>query len=96
MTYFAILVLTVRFGGEAERAAAFRELGQFLSGQLPWYQDARVYGAVSLLLALLAILLGSHSLARITLVVAGGLELLVLLAPEQISVTLLQWMNVGP
>ena len=71
VTYFAALALSIHWGGPENRAVAFRELGMFLSGDLGWYADARVYGAVSLLLALVSILFGVHPLARITLPVAG-------------------------
>lgn len=72
ITYFASLVLTVQFGEPESRAAAYRELGLFLSGTgQPWYGDSRVYGLASLVLALLSVLLGPHPLARITIPIAG-------------------------
>ena len=72
VTYFAMLVLSVRYGGQGERASAYYELGKFLTGGLEWYKDARVYGAVALLSALVSLLFGVSPLARITLPVAGA------------------------
>lgn len=72
ITYFAMLVFAVEFGHGADRAASYYELARFLSGRLEWYRDARVYGAVSLLCALVSVLFGVHPLARITLPVAGS------------------------
>jgi hypothetical protein len=75
VTYFAMLVLAVRYSEEpAERFTAARELGLFLGTRDPdwaWYKDGRVYGGASLLLALISILFGVHKLARITIVVSG-------------------------
>lgn len=75
VTYFAILVLAVRYSeDQGERFAAATELGQFLGTRDPdwaWYRDGRVYGGASLLLALISILFGVHKLARITIVVSG-------------------------
>jgi hypothetical protein len=70
-TYFAMLVLGVRYGGQEPRATAYYELGKFLSGGLQWYKDARVYGGVALLSALISLLFGVSPLARITIPVAG-------------------------
>ena len=39
ITYFATLVIYVRFGPDATRATAFIELGDFLSGQGEWPTD---------------------------------------------------------
>ena len=94
VTYFAALALSIHWGGSPEdRAAAFRELGMFLSGsdELGWYQDARVYGAVSLLLALLSILFGVHPLARITLPVAGLAYVVLHVFGDQIRDLLTRW-----
>jgi hypothetical protein len=75
VTYFAILVLAVRFSeAPEERFTAARELGLFLGTRDPewaWYKDGRVYGGASLLLALVSILFGVHKLGRITIVVSG-------------------------
>lgn len=75
VTYFAILVLAIRFSeAPEERFTAVRELGLFLGSRDPewaWYKDGRVYGGASLLLALISILFGVHKLARITIVVSG-------------------------
>ena len=71
VTYFAMLVVAVQLGEEDERAASYYELGKFLSGRLEWYQDARVYGSVSLLCALVSILFGVHPLARVTIPISG-------------------------
>ncbi|MGQ0615211.1 MAG: hypothetical protein ACT4PV_15870 [Planctomycetaceae bacterium] len=91
VTYFAILVIAVRYGEEARRAAAFHELGQFLTGGLAWYQDARIYGASSLVLALVSILFGVAPLARITLLVSGSIYVTFLLFGEQITEALRLW-----
>jgi len=71
ITYFALLVASVHFGDAETTARAYRELGLFLSGKLEWYRDARVYGAGSLLCALVSLLFGVHPFARITIPVAG-------------------------
>jgi hypothetical protein len=71
ITYFALLVASVHFGDLETTARAYRELGLYLSGKLTWYRDARVYGAGSLLCALLSLLFGVHPFARITIPVAG-------------------------
>lgn len=96
ITYFAILVLSVHYGESENRAAAYRELGMFLSGQLEWYRDARVYGAASLVLALASLLCGVHPLARITLPVAGLAYAVLHLGGEQIRDLLYQWAVLGP
>jgi hypothetical protein len=85
LTYFGALVLTVTFGGDEMKATALREVGLFLTGGQGWFQDARVYGALSLVLALLSLLFGNHPLARITLVTSGLVYLTFLLAGEQIT-----------
>jgi hypothetical protein len=75
VTYFAMLVLAVRYSEDSDaRFAAATELGRFLGTHDPdwaWYRDGRVYGGASLLLALISILFGVHKLARITIVVSG-------------------------
>lgn len=91
ITYFAILVLSIRFGAEEDRATAYYELGGYLSGNLEWYRDARVYGAVALLCALTSILFGVHRLARITLPVAGVCYLVLHVFHDQISNVLSEW-----
>jgi hypothetical protein len=94
ITYFAILVLSIRFGEVEQRATAYYELGKFLSGQLEWYKDARVYGAVSLLCALTSILFGVHRLARITLPVAGACFLVLAVFGPQIRDAIYRWADV--
>ena len=98
ITYFAILVLTAHYGSEERRYAAFRELGMFLSGQgdLPWYQDARVYGALALLLGLTSLLFGVHPLARITLPVAFLVYVTVHAYGEEIHELLVHWATSPP
>ena len=93
ISYFAILVLTTHYGDPERRYAAFRELGLFLSGEgsLAWHQDARVYGSVTLLLALASLLFGVHPLARITLPVAAVIYVVVHLFGPQINELLIQW-----
>jgi hypothetical protein len=91
VTYFGILVYASHFAEGAERAAAYRELGMFLSGQLEWYRDARVYGAVSLLLALASVLCGVHPLARITLPVAGAAYVVLQFFGDHIRDLLHRW-----
>ncbi|MCZ6785896.1 MAG: hypothetical protein O7E54_01900 [Planctomycetota bacterium] len=86
LTYFGALVLTIAFGGSEMKAAALREVGLFLTGKEGWLQDARVYGALSLVLALLSLFFGNHPLARITLVASGLVYLTFLLAGEEITV----------
>ncbi|MHC4449184.1 MAG: hypothetical protein ACYS0E_03430 [Planctomycetota bacterium] len=71
ITYFALLVASVHFGDPETTARAYREIGLYLSGQQEWYRDARVYGASSLLCALVSLLFGVHPFARITIPVAG-------------------------
>ena len=98
ITYFVILLFTARYGDDANRATALWELGQFLTGDMPWYQNtiagtgmprAIVYCAASLLLALCAILAGSHSLARITLLVSGALTVVLVLWPHELPALIL-------
>ncbi len=98
ITYFVILLVTARYGDEPSRATALWELGQFLTGDMPWYQNAVlgtrmpraiVYCALSLLLALFSILAGSHSLARITLLVSGALIVVLQLWPNELAALLL-------
>jgi hypothetical protein len=98
VTYFAILVLTAHYGSEERRYTAFRELGMFLSGEgnLAWYQDARVYGAVTLLLALASLLFGVHPLARITLPVAFLIYVGVHLYGVEMQEMLVQWATSPP
>jgi len=91
ITYFAILVLSIRYGAENDRAAAYYELGGYLSGTLEWYRDARVYGAVALLFSLTSILCGVHRLARITLPVAGVCYIVLHAFGDQISEVISEW-----
>ena len=71
ITYFALLVASVHFGDKETTVRAYTELGSYLGGQLEWYRDARIYGAASLLCALVSLLFGVHPFARITIPVAG-------------------------
>jgi len=71
ITYFALLVASVHFGDPDTTVRAYREIGLYLGGKLEWYRDARVYGASSLLCALISLLFGVHPFARITIPVAG-------------------------
>ena len=98
ITYFVILLVSARYGDEANRATALWELGQFLTGGVPWYQNtiagtsmprAIVYCTASLLLALFSILAGSHSLARITLLVSGALTVVLVLWPNELAAFIL-------
>lgn len=91
ITYFAILVLSIRFGAEADRAAAYYELGYYLSGKLQWYRDARVYGLVALLCSLISILFGTHRLARITIPIAGACYLVLHVFHDEISSVISEW-----
>lgn len=91
VTYFAILVLAARFGSEPARAEGFHTLSLYLNGGLAWYQDARVYGAASLLLALASFLFGVHPLARISLVVSGLIYLNFLVFGDTLRHVLAEW-----
>jgi hypothetical protein len=91
LTYFTFLVLTVQFGADEARAAAYRELGLFLSGKQAWYQDARVYGALSLVLALFSVLLGPHPLARITIPVSALIYVVAIAFGDQIREVMSEW-----
>jgi hypothetical protein len=95
ITYFAMLVLSVRFGGQGARAAAYYELGQFLTGEREWYKDARIYGAVSLMAALTSLLFGVSPLARITIPVAGSCYVLLVFFHEQIGRLIETWAKSG-
>jgi len=90
LTYFGALVLTIAFGDTEMKATALREIGLFLTGKGGWFQDARVYGALSLVLALLSLLFGDHPLARITLVASGLVYLTFLLAGEEITAWIIE------
>ena len=63
----------------------------FLSGRLEWFKDARVYGAVSLLLALVSLLFGVHRLARITIPVSGVIYATLHIWGERIWDVITQW-----
>jgi hypothetical protein len=91
ITYFAMLVLGVRYGGQEVRATAYYELGQFLSGGLEWYKDARVYGGVSLLCALVSLLFGMSPLARITIPVAGACYVLLVFYGKELGEVIESW-----
>lgn len=94
LTYFASLVLTVQFGGPESRAAAYRELGLFLSGGTEWYRDARVYGAFSLVFALTSVLLGPHPFARVTIPVAAVIYAVVHLFGNQLRELMAGWARI--
>ncbi len=102
ITYFAMLVLSVRYGATESRAAAYVELGQFLSGQrlsdkrydtreLEWYRNARVYGSLALLSALVSLLFGVSPLARITIPVAGACYVVLFVFGEKVGALIEGW-----
>lgn len=95
ITYFAMLVLSVRFGGQGERAAAYYELGQFLTGEMEWYKDARIYGAVSLMAALTSLLFGVSPLARITIPVAGSCYVVLVFLGDKVGRFIETWAQGG-
>ena len=100
VTYFAILVVSARYGPEEQRFTAYRELGLFLSGETSeykwaWYKDARVYGAVALLFALSSLLFGVHKLARITIPTAGLLYAFLNVWGDEFRTVLERW-ALGP
>jgi len=91
ITYFAMLVLAIQFAEQDERGAAYYELAMFLSGRLEWFKDARVYGAVSLLLSLLSLLFGVHRLARITIPVSGAIYATLHIWGDRIGGIITEW-----
>lgn len=91
ITYFAILVATAKIGDEAGRADGFYTLTRYLNGGLKWYQDARVYGAASLVLALTSFLFGVHPLARISLLVSGLIYVTFLVFGDEIRHVVARW-----
>ena len=91
ITYFAMLVLSVRYGGPEPRAAAYVELGQFLSGQLEWYRNARVYGSLALVSALVSLLFGVSPLARITVPIAGGCYVVLFVFGDKAGALIESW-----
>lgn len=95
VTYFAMLVLSIHYGAQGARAAAYYELGQFLTGGLEWYKDARVYGAVALLAALASLLFGVSPLARITIPVAGICYVLLIFFADPIKRMIESWARSG-
>jgi hypothetical protein len=95
ITYFAMLVLSVRFGDQGARAAAYYELGQFLTGEMEWYKDARIYGAVSLMAALTSLLFGMSPLARITIPVAGSCYILLVFLGKHVGKLIETWASSG-
>jgi hypothetical protein len=95
VTYFGMLVVSVHYGPQGTRAAAYYELGQFLSGKLDWYRDARIYGAASLLLALTSLLFGVSPLARMTIPVAGACYVLLIFYGEEIGRIIESWAKSG-
>jgi len=95
VTYFGMLVLAVHYGRQDERAAAYREIGLFLSGGHGWYRDARVYGAAALLCALASLLFGVSPLARITIPVAGACYVLLLFYDDSIRRMIERWAQSG-
>jgi len=95
ITYFAILVLATHYGEQPDRAAAYRELGLFLSGGLEWYRDGRVYGALALLCALISLLFGLSPLARITIPIAGACYATLYFWGEPIKELIFRWAKSG-
>lgn len=97
VTYFAILVLAIRYSEvPEERFTATAELGQFLGSRdrdWAWYKDGRVYGGASLLFALTSILFGVHKLARITIVVSGLAYAALHIWGDAIREVLTRWAN---
>jgi hypothetical protein len=91
ITYFALLVLAIRYDAPDARASAYYELGQFLTGGLPWYQNAQVYGATALLCALASLLFGVSPLARITIPIAGACYVTLFFFREPIMGALIRW-----
>lgn len=91
-TYFALLVLAVNSREAAsERAVAYYELARYLSGELEWYLDARLYGGVSFLCALISLLFGNHRLARVTLILAGSAFLGLVLFQNELWKVITSW-----
>jgi hypothetical protein len=95
VTYFAMLVLSVRYGDQGTRAAAYYELGQFLTGEMEWYRDARVYGAMSLVAALTSLLFGVSPLARITIPVAGACYVVLVFLGGTVGRMIERWASGG-
>jgi hypothetical protein len=95
VTYFGALVLTVHYGPQGQRAAAYYELGQFLTGNLEWYKDARIYGAASLVCALTSLLFGVSPLARITIPIAGGCYVVLVFYGDRIAKLIESWARSG-
>ena len=96
ITYFAILVFSVRFAEqEGARAASFIDLADFVSGGRTWYQDARTYGASALVLALVSLLFGVHPLARITLPIAILAILGLQVYGEELRELITEWARKG-
>jgi len=95
ITYFAMLVISVRIGDQGARAAAYYELGQFLTGEMEWYKDARIYGAVSLMAALTSLLFGVSPLARVTIPVAGACYVVLVFFGQQVGKFIETWAQSG-
>jgi len=95
ITYFAMLAISTRYGGREERATAYYELGQFLSGKMEWYKNAHVYGALALVAALTSLLFGVSPLARITIPVAGVCYVLLIFYDDQIGKLIESWARTG-
>ena len=91
VTYFALLAVSARYGGQEARATAYVDLGRFLSGGRVWYKDARVYGGVALLLALASLLFGVSPLTRITIPVAAACYFLLVFRGEQLGKLIESW-----
>ena len=91
ITYFALLVLSVHYGPGESRAAAYVDLGRFLSGQLEWYTDARVYGGLALVSALVSLLFGVSPLARITIPIAGACYAVLFFYGKQVGELIESW-----
>lgn len=95
ITYFAMLVVSVHYGQQEMRAAAYYELGQFLTGKLEWYKNARIYGTASLVLALTSLLFGMSPLARITIPIAGTCYVLLIFFGDRIAKLIETWARSG-
>jgi hypothetical protein len=96
LAYFAMLVVAVHYAHDEQRAASYYELARYLSGRLEWYQDARVYGAASLLCALVSVLFGVHPLARVTIPVAGVAYVFLQFWDDWVWELITSWARHGP
>ncbi len=94
ITYFAMLVLSVRYGAAEARMADYVDLGRFLSGQLEWYRNARVLGGLALVSSLVSLLFGVSPLARITIPIAGACYVVLVAYGEELGVLLEGWARI--